>query len=49
MLRILCKLGFHKPDTIRYIRVDKQKGNHKWHRNYQVCKRCGKKLKPFRL
>lgn len=49
MLRILCKFGWHKPSTIRYIRVDKQRGRHKYHRNYQVCDRCGKQLKPFKL
>lgn len=43
MLNILCKLGFHKWDTSHYIQVKRQKGKHKWHRNYHVCTRCGKK------
>ena len=43
MLKILCKLGFHDWDTQQYIQVKRQKGKHKWHRNYHVCTRCGKK------
>lgn len=44
MLKILCKLGFHKWDTLRYIQVKRQRGKHRWHRNYMVCTRCGKRM-----
>lgn len=43
-MNLLCKLGFHKADKTTYLQVKKQRGNHKWHRNYAVCKRCGKRL-----
>lgn len=51
-MNILCKLGFHKPSKTDYIRVTKYRkrsvchGN-KYHRNYQVCERCGKMLNTF--
>lgn len=44
-MNIFCKIGLHKADKDHYLRVEKQKGSHKWHRNYEVCKRCGKKLR----
>lgn len=51
MKNILCKLGFHEPDKLRYITVHKErklgKHRHKYHRNYEVCKRCGKRLATF--
>lgn len=47
MKNILCKLGFHKANKFKFIRVYKQRGKHKYHRNYQVCERCGKVLTPF--
>lgn len=47
MKNILCKLGFHKADNFKFVKVYKQRRNHKYHRNYQVCVRCGKLLSPF--
>ena len=47
MKNILCKLGFHKADNFKFVKVYKQRRNHKYHRNYQVCERCGKLLNPF--
>ena len=44
MKNILCKLGFHKSDKYRFIRVNCRNGKHKWHKNYAVCIRCGKRL-----
>ena len=43
-MNILCKLGFHKPDKERYQIVYRKVGRHKWHRNYVVCSRCGKRI-----
>lgn len=43
-MNILCKLGFHKADEVRYVRVYHQKRKHRWHTNRAVCKRCGKLL-----
>lgn len=42
MKNILCKMGFHKPDKFKFVTVKKQVRRHKWHRNYAICKRCGK-------
>lgn len=47
MKNILCKLGFHKVNKFKFVKVYKQRGKHKYHRNYQVCDRCGKLLSPF--
>ena len=44
MKNLLCRLGFHKPDERGFVVVKKQKGKHKWQRNYRICKRCGKLL-----
>lgn len=44
---ILCKLGIHKTDNTRYLVVYKTRGRHKWHRNYAICERCGKRLASF--
>ena len=51
MKNLLCKLGLHKPskDTyiteIRYHRAwRKRRHGILYHRNFQVCKRCGKRL-----
>lgn len=43
-MSVLCKLGFHKPDKTMHLKVYKQVGRHKWHRNYVVCSRCGKRI-----
>ena len=44
---LLCKLGIHKPAKYVYHRVRKTNGKHKWHTNYIVCERCGKRLRAF--
>ena len=48
MKSLLCKLGFHKPDNDKYERVVRYhrtyKKGKKYHRNYVICKRCGKRL-----
>lgn len=44
MKNILCKMGFHKPDKYRYVTFIKQRGKHKYRRNYAICLRCGKTL-----
>ena len=46
-MSILCKLGFHKPDMGVYLRVKRKNGKHKWHRNYVICRRCGKAVYTF--
>lgn len=47
MRPLLCKLGWHKPAKEFYIRVRKTNGKHKWHTNYVICARCGKRLRAF--
>lgn len=47
MKHILCKLGFHKIDRYKYIRVHYRNGKHKWHKNYVICQRCGKRMWRF--
>lgn len=53
MKPFLCKLGFHKPANTTYLRVRKCRhnynGSHKWHRNYVICRRCGKRLATFAI
>lgn len=51
-MNILCKLGFHKPSKTEYVRVRITKKRplkkvHVYHKNYQVCERCGKRLYTF--
>lgn len=46
-MNILCKFGLHKPDPNIYHVVRKRNGRHKWHTNYIVCLRCGKRLRSF--
>ena len=47
---ILCKLGFHQADKYRYEQVTRRHQNgKKYHRNYVVCKRCGKRLRTFSI
>ena len=46
-MNILCKMGFHKLDRERYVKVKRTKGKHKWHKNYCVCSRCGKLYASF--
>ena len=45
MKNVLCKLGIHKPDKCRHYRVIERNGPHKWHTDYIVCSRCGKRLR----
>lgn len=47
MKKLLCKLGFHKVNKFKFIKVYKKRGRHKYSRNYQVCERCGKLLSLF--
>ena len=47
MVNLLCKLGVHAPDKYKYLQAHKIKGRHKWHRNYVVCRRCGKRVITF--
>lgn len=47
-MNILCKLGLHKISKTKYITVHKQRGKHKYRRNYMVCDRCGKLVTPFK-
>lgn len=47
MKNLLCKLGIHKPAKDFFIIAHKVNGKHKWHRNYVVCERCGKRLQTF--
>ncbi|MBQ8331111.1 MAG: hypothetical protein IJX94_01260 [Clostridia bacterium] len=45
MKNILCKLGFHRQEKDFYLRVTRHhKNGMAYHRNYVVCKRCGKRL-----
>lgn len=52
MKNLLCKLGFHKPDKFNYTTVTYYRKGHrghgsKYHKNYHICARCGKRLNPF--
>lgn len=49
MKNILCRLGIHAADEHGYVRVTRRHkhGGKKYHRNYVICKRCGKWLYPF--
>ena len=44
---LLCKLGLHKEAGNVYLRVWKQNGKRRWHVNYVICARCGKRLRKF--
>lgn len=46
-MNILCKLGIHKPDKERFIVTHKKNGKHRWHTNYVVCTRCGRRIASF--
>lgn len=45
----LCKLGFHKQDKTMYLLVKKRSRFGKWHKNYVICERCGKRLFSFAI
>jgi hypothetical protein len=50
MKPLLCKLGFHKLDQSRYlVSTRKRPGRKAYHRNYFICKRCGKKIDSFAI
>lgn len=46
---ILCRFGIHSPDPYVHILVRYNNGRHSWRSNYEVCKRCGKRLRKIRL
>lgn len=41
---ILCRFGIHTADPYVHIQVKCRNGSHRWQSNYEVCKRCGKRL-----
>lgn len=44
----LCKLGFHAADKYSALVVTKKRSGRKaYHRNYFICKRCGKRIDLF--
>lgn len=45
--RVLCWVGLHTPDKHYTVTERRQRGKHKWHKNYVVCKRCRKRLYSF--
>lgn len=49
MKNIFCRLGFHRPNKYKYIKVTRRHTNgKKYHRNYVFCEKCGKRLYSFR-
>lgn len=46
-MRLRCRLGFHQADERFYLVERRQRGKHKWHKNYTICKHCGKRLHSF--
>lgn len=49
VMKILCVLGFHKPSKYVHLRVTgRHKNGKKYHRHYEICARCWKKLGPWR-
>lgn len=44
---VLCRFGIHSADPYRYMQVKKRLGSHSWQSNYEICKRCGKRLRKF--
>jgi hypothetical protein len=45
---LLCKIGLHKVDKIRfYVVTKKRPGRKAYRRNYFYCLRCGKRVSPF--
>lgn len=45
---LMCRIGLHKPSGDVCLTVRKcsshRKGKHRWHRTYELCARCGKKI-----
>lgn len=46
---ILCRFGIHTADPYVHIQVKCRNGSHRWQSNYEICKRCGKRLKKSAL
>ena len=46
---ILCRFGIHTADPYVHIQVRCRNGSHRWQSNYEVCKRCGKRLRKSAL
>ena len=46
---ILCRFGIHSPDPYLHILIRCHNGSHSWRSNYEVCKRCGKRLRKIRF
>ena len=48
MKPLLCKIGLHKIDKMRfYVVTKKRPGRKAYRRNYFYCLRCGKRVSPF--
>ncbi len=48
MKNLICMLGIHSPDKYSYVEITRTHTNgKKYHKNYLVCKRCGKMLFTF--
>ena len=52
MKNILCMLGLHKPSKVKFMSVEryhKGRDRHgsKYRRNYVICDRCNKALRPM--
>lgn len=45
---ILCRFGIHTADPYVHIQVKCCNGSHRWQSNYEICKRCGKRLRKIR-
>lgn len=46
---ILCRFGIHTADPYVHIQVKCCNGSHRWQSNYEICKRCGKRLRKIRF
>ena len=46
---ILCRFGIHTADPYVHIQVKCRNGSHRWQSNYEICKRCGKRLRKIRM
>ncbi len=46
---ILCRFGIYTADPYVHIQVKYRNGFHRWQSNYEVCKRCGKRLRKIRI
>lgn len=48
MKNIFCMIGLHRLDQNRYLIATRyHKNGKKYHKNYFICERCGKKLGSF--